>query len=107
MVTKRRLTRRTFMGFAAAVSLVPFFGCPRRPTAKGIIVFRRSLKGRHGSNAAKSHAANHLYKTSLAASLDKAHPGDNAKVVEVTISQAFYDRIFRFGGTSADLRQVL
>ncbi len=106
-MAKRTLTRRAFMGFAAAVSFLPFFGCPRRQATKGVIVYRRSLKGRHGSNAGKAHAANHLYKTSLAASLDKAHPGDNAKVVEVTISQAFYDRIFRFGGTSADLRKVL
>jgi hypothetical protein len=107
MVKKRSLTRRAFLGFAATVGILPFFSCPRRRTAKGIIVFRRSLRGRHGSNAAKRHAANHVYKTSLAAILDKAHPGDNGKVVEITISQAFYDRIFRFGGTSADLRQVL
>lgn len=104
---KRTLTRRAFMGFAAAVSFLPVLGCPRPRFGNGRKVFRRSVKGQHASNAAKSHAANHLYKTSLAAALDKAHPGDNAKVVEVTISQAFYDRIFRFGGMSADLRQVL
>jgi len=106
MMTKRSLTRRAFLGFAGAVSLIPVFGCPR-PRRKGVIVYRRSLKGIHGSNAAKKHAANHLYKNSLAAMLDKAHPGDKAKVVKVTISQAFYDRIFRFGRADADLRQVL
>ncbi len=106
-MAKRTLTRRAFMGTTAAVCFLPALGCPRPRTGKGVVVFRRSCKGVHASNAAKKHAANHLYKTSLAAALDKAHPGDNAKVVEVTVSQAYYDRIFRFGGSSADLRKVL
>lgn len=106
MVTKRSLTRRAFLGFATAASFLPVFGCPR-PKPKGVIVFRRSLKGMHGSNAGKKHAANHLYKTRLAAFMDSAHPGDKAKIVEVTVSQAFYDRVFRFGRLDADLRQVL
>jgi hypothetical protein len=106
-MAKSTITRRAFMGFAAAVSFLPILGCPRPRRTNGVKVFRRSLKGMHGSNAAKKHAANHFYKTRLACALDRAHPGDNANVVEVTISRAFYDRIFRFGGTSADLRQVL
>ncbi|GMV94710.1 MAG: hypothetical protein AMXMBFR82_44880 [Candidatus Hydrogenedentota bacterium] len=106
-MSKRALTRRAFMGFAAAVSFLPLVGCPLRPPGKGVIVYRRSLKGMHGSNAGKKHAANHLYKTRLAAFLDRAHPGDKAKVVPITISRAFYERIFRFGRVDADLRQVL
>jgi hypothetical protein len=106
MVKKRSLTRRAFLGFAAAVSLIPVFGCPR-PREKGVVVYRRSLKGMHGSNAGKKHAANHLYKTRLAAFMDRAHPGDIAKVVEVTISRDFYNQIFHSGRLDADLRQVL
>ncbi|MCC6698402.1 MAG: hypothetical protein IT365_22445 [Candidatus Hydrogenedentes bacterium] len=106
-MAKRTLTRRTFLGFAGALSMLPLLGCPLRPPGKGVVVFRRSGSGRHLSNAALKHAANHLYKTRLAAFLDRAHPGDKAKVVQVTISRDLYDQLFRFGRADADLRQLL
>jgi hypothetical protein len=78
-------------------------GCPR-PTSNGKIVFRRSGRGLHVSNAAKKQNANRFYRTRNAALGDAPHPGDNSKVVEITISQARFDQLFGGGNSIADLR---
>jgi hypothetical protein len=104
---KGHLTRRTFLGIATSAGLATALsgGCP--PPGKGVIVYRRSGRGCHVSNAAKMHNANHLYATHLAATLNPAHLGDHSKVVEVTISRAWYDKLFANGKLIADLRHDL
>lgn len=104
----RQVTRRAFVSLACSVGLGALVGCPRpRPRGKGVVVFKRSGRGLHVSNAAKKHNANHLYRTKTAALNDPAHPGDNSTVVEVTINRTVFNTIFRMGRTSADLRHVL
>ena len=100
------LTRRAFLGLLGAAGLTTTVGCPCF-YASGAIVFRRSGKGRHVSKAAKKHNANRLYATHDAALNDPAHPGDNSKVVNVTIGRAKYDRLFGSGRMIADLRHEL
>lgn len=102
---KQRVTRRGFLMTAASVSAATMVGCPPRKKPS-VIVYRRSARGRHVSNAAKKHAANHLYTDALTAALDKANPGDNCKVVELTISRSEFDRLFPNGQMIADLRHV-
>ena len=105
---KGQLTRRTFLGIATSVGLATtFVGCPTPPQGNGVLVYKRSGRGRHVSNAAKKHNANHLYVTRAAAMLNPAHPGDRSKVVQVMIGRARYDKLFPAGKLTADLRRDL
>lgn len=99
-----QLTRRGFLGLAASLGVVTTAGCP---PLHGVVVSKRSGRRGHVSNAAKKHNANHLYATTLAATLHLAHPGDRSKVVQVTISADRYDRLFGDGSLVADLRHDL
>ena len=101
---KTSLTRRAFLVAAAAAGAAAGLGCP--PPPKTAVVYRRSCRGLHASNAAKKHSANRLYRTMAAAAQDLAHPGDNAKVVPLTISKAEFDRLFKGGRLMVDLRQA-
>lgn len=110
------VTRRRFLQVAAALGLTQtlgcgFFGLPdddtdggSKPAGNGVVVNRRSGRSGHISNAAKKHNANHLYRTPEAAANDPAHPGDNSKVVQVTISAELFEELFGDGQLSADLR---
>ena len=100
-----QLTRRAFLGLAASLGVVTTAGCP--PRLRVVVVYKRSGRGGHESNASKKHSANHLYATRLAATLHLAHPGDHSKVVQVTISADRYDKLFGDGSLVADLRHVL
>ena len=71
------------------------------------MVFKRSGRGLHVSNAAKKHNANRLYTTRSAASADVPHPGDNSNVVSLTISRDLYNRLFAQVRRIADLRRDL
>ena len=102
---KQALTRRAFLGISTSAAAVMVTGCPIK--GQGVVVYRRSGRGRRVSNAAKKHNANRLYKNLLAATLDTPHPGDNSKVVKITINRATYDRLFAGGRTVADLRHDL
>jgi hypothetical protein len=104
-MSKQALTRRAFLGVSASATAVMMAGCPIK--GQGVVVYRRSGRGRHVSNAAKKHNANRLYKNLLAATLDAPHPGDNSKVVKITINRATYDRLFAGARTVADLRHDL
>jgi hypothetical protein len=77
------------------------------PLGQGVTVYKRSGRGRHVSNAAKKHNANHLYVTELAALQDSAHSGDHSKVVSVSISAAMFTKLFSGGKQIADLRHDL
>ena len=102
-MARRRVSRRTFLGIAASLSVATVTGCPL-PTGKGITAYRRSGRGRHVSNAAKKHNANHLYATRAAALADPAHPGDHSKVVMITINRDMHAKLFPRGKLAADLR---
>ncbi len=111
------LTRRTFLQFSAFAGVAQLIGCSgayeyqRSDTAgvagKGAVAYKRTGRGRRVSNAAKKHNANHLYASAKAAKADPAHPGDNSKVVSVTVPQQLFDVAFANGRVSADLRHVL
>ena len=101
----RSMTRRTFLAGAAAASAVTMTGCPLLPP-DWVVIYRRSGNGLHVSNAAKRHNANHRYADALVAALDKAHPGDNSKVVSLTISRREYNRLFPQGRLDVDLRHI-
>ena len=102
-MTVWKMTRRTFLSLTASVGLMAFFGCTL-PPGQSVVVYRRSGRGRHVSNAAKRHNANRLYATKEAAALDLPHPGDRSKVASVTINYAMYMRLFSGGNLVADLR---
>lgn len=105
-----RYNRREFLRTSTALSVgaLSLTACPRTPEVrKGVVVWRRSARGRRVSNAAKKHAANHLYLTRQDAINDPAHPGDNTKIVEITISNDLHDDLFALGRRAVDLRQFL
>ncbi len=101
-----KMTRRTFLSLAASVGVMAFFGCTL-PPGQSVVVYRRSGRGRHVSNAAKKHNANRLYATEQAALLDLPHAGDRSKVVPFTISSGMYMGLFAGGKLAADLRHDL
>ncbi|MDZ4858801.1 MAG: hypothetical protein SGI88_07435 [Candidatus Hydrogenedentes bacterium] len=107
-MSDQKVTRRAFITVAATATAAISLGCPRNnnPT-KGVVVFKRSGRGVHVSNAAKKHNANMLYKTSLAASNDNPHEGDNSYVVQLTINRTQFDTLFANGRLAADLRHHL
>jgi len=92
---------------AAFGGLALTVGCPMDGIVPngGVLVYRRSGRGRHVSNAAKKKNANVLYATMQAAANDLTHPGDNSKVVQVVISQQLFDQLFGDGSVRADLRR--
>jgi len=105
-----KLTRRNFLSLTASFGFAMLVGCstiPPPPPAPSTTAYRRSGKGRHVSNAAKKHNANHLYATEQAALQDPAHKGDRSRVVKVTISNDMYLKLFPGNKLSADLRHDL
>lgn len=69
------------------------------------VAYKLSLRGRRGSKAAKKHNANKLFSTIEAAEMNRAHPGDNSRVVSVIISEDRFNELFNNGITDvADLR---
>jgi hypothetical protein len=102
-------TRREFLKLSGAAVALMVISCDDSGTQTGPggtrTVFRLSLRGRRGSNAAKSHNANHLFSTFQAADGNRAHPGDNSRIVTVEISRDRFNELFDNGGTEvADLR---
>ena len=72
-----------------------------------VLIYRLSVRGRRGSQAAKKHNANFLFATEAAADANRAHPGDNSKIVSVVVSADEYDRLFNSReALVADLRKL-
>jgi hypothetical protein len=72
------------------------------------VIYRLSLRGRRGSNAAKRHNANMRFATERAADLHRAHPGDHSRIVSLRVSEAAFNRLFPAPDILvADLRTVL
>jgi uncharacterized protein (DUF2336 family) len=86
-------------------ALAPF---RRKPTQKRLAMYRLSLKGRRGSNAAKKHNASLRFATMKAAHLHRAHPGDNSRIVKVSVGMKEYLRLFvKRRSLVADLRRLV
>lgn len=107
--------RRGFLGALGASALAVVFDWTfaglRRSKAEtrraGVVAWKRSGRGRHVSNAAKAHNANHIYVSFQAAAADRAHPGDKSRPVPVTINAALFAALFADGKQSVDLRHDL
>ncbi len=95
------------MSAAAAVGVSATMGCPRPNLTNGVKVFKRSARGIHVSNAAKSNNVNKFYRTMLAAKRGRAHKGDNSYVVELVINKTMFNKLFANGKLVADLRHDL
>ena len=106
---KSDITRREFLilsGVVTATALVTV-RCDGGGGGSGgtATAYKLSLRGRRGSNAAKNHNANFLFATIEAADTNRAHPGDNSRIVSVVISRARFNQLFNNGKTEvADLR---
>lgn len=102
-------TRREFFKLSGAAVALLFISCDDSSSRSGPNgtreVFKLSLRGRRGSNAAKSHNANFLFRTFQAADTNRAHPGDNSRIVTVVISRERFNELFDNGNADvADLR---
>ncbi len=105
------ITRRKFLQLSGAVAATALIGIScdgggSNSNPNGAVeAFRLSLRGRRGSNAAKSHNANLLFLTPQAADQNRAHDGDNSRIVSVVISESRFNQLFNGGATEvADLR---
>jgi len=104
------LTRREFLiigGTVAAGTLVGHRASAQ--STQGVpaprVIYRLSVRGRRGSNAAKLHNANFRFATASAADQNRAHPGDHSRIVEMLVSDDEFDRLFSSRNSLvADLR---
>jgi hypothetical protein len=118
MKTRKNYSRRQFL--AGGLTLVGIaFGATRTAGARsrrkqnGVKIYRLSLRGRRGSNAARCNAANMRFATLEAAESGRAHSGDRSVVRQLVVSKEEYLRLFfrraakghRFVAV-ADLRQL-
>jgi hypothetical protein len=107
------LTRREFLiigGSLAAGSLVGSRAAAQ-PSPRGAVeprvIYRLSLRRRRGSKAGKLHNANLRFATESAADANRAHPGDNSRIVSIVVSEDEFDRLFSSrNGSVADLRSL-
>ena len=113
-MAKYTITRRDFIRLSGSAAAIAFVGIScdgsdgNQTSPDGtVLVYRLSLRGRRGSNAAKKHNANHLFLTPEAADQNRAHPGDNSRIVSIELSMDKFNELFE-GGTIevVDLRDV-
>lgn len=72
-----------------------------------IEVYKLSVRGRRGSRAAKAHNANKLFLTPQAADQNRAHSGDNSRIVSIPLSESKFNELFQGGSLDVvDLRDV-
>lgn len=96
-------------GAAAAAWLVPESAtASHRFPGKGAsrTIYRLSSRGRRASAGTKAHHANMRFRTRAAADCNRAHPGDHARIVPLTVSPEEYRRLFYRGNQVADLRNI-
>ena len=101
-------TRREFFKLSGAAVALLYVSCDGGGSGGNTReVFRLSLRGRRGSNAAKSHNANHLFRTFEAADTNRAHPGDNSRIVTEVVSRERFNMLFDNGRLDVvDLRDL-
>jgi hypothetical protein len=110
----RDLSRREFIAIGVSIAMSASAG-PRpgiseaiAATAPSRVIYRLSLRGRRGSQAAKRHNANKRFASEQAANLHRAHPGDHSRIVPLTVSDRVYRLLFpNPESLVADLRTVL
>jgi hypothetical protein len=109
----RQISRREFLTIGGSVAVVALLGPQPRAARAGAgaaanhVIFRLSLRGRRGSKAAKLHNANLRFVSAEAADLHRAHPGDRSRIVQLTVNDAVFQRLFpSTNSTVADLRTV-
>ncbi len=117
IMAKFNINRRQFLKFSGAVAATAFIGisCDGGGSSQtdrngfgSVDVYRLSLRGRRGSKAAKSHNANKLFLTPQAADQNRAHPGDNSRIVSVVLSEQNFNELFDNGALEVvDLRAIL
>lgn len=110
------ITRRKFIQLSGAVAATALIGVScdggsngdGQPGPEGTVeVYKLSLRGRRGSRAAKAHNANKLFLTPQAADQNRAHPGDNSRIVSIRLSEAKFNELFIGGGIDVvDLRAI-
>lgn len=108
-ISRRKFIKLSGAFAAAALISVSCDGSGSNQTAPDGTrnVFKLSLRGRRGSNAAKKHNANTLFATMEAAEMNRAHPGDNSRIVSFLISEERFNQLFNNGNTTiADLRLI-
>ena len=112
-MTLRRFSRREFLAIGGGVAVAAVAGIQPRAvgavagSAQNHVIYRLSLRGRRGSIAAKVHNANLRFATAAAAHIHRAHPGDHSRVVELTVNDATFQRLFPSPqSTVADLRKL-
>lgn len=104
-------TRREFFKLSGAAVALLYISCDDGGSRSGPNgtreVFLLSLRGRRGSNAAKSHNANHRFSSFEAADTNRAHPGDNSRIVTEFVSRERFDELFANGTRDViDLRDL-
>lgn len=117
IMAKLDINRRQFLMLSGAVAASAFIGisCDGGGSSQtdgggfgSIEVYRLSLRGKRGSKAAKSHNANKLFLTPQAADQNRAHPGDNSRIVSVVLSEQKFNELFDGGALEmVDLRAIL
>jgi len=103
------LTRRGMLAATGAVGIGLLVGCggsggQAPPLSGSTLLFKRSVRSKRASRAAKLHAANRVYATALAAASDPAHPGDNADVVRIDTTRETWRMYFGSGAQVYDYR---
>lgn len=116
-MARGQLTRREFLVIGGTVAAGAMAGGAAVTTAavaapRGAgtarMAFKLSLRGRRGSNAGKLHNANMVFATSAVADANRAHPGDNSRIVQIVVSEDEFDRLFTSRSSEiADLRALL
>jgi hypothetical protein len=110
---QRQLTRRDFLIISGSLAVGTLLGS--RAAAQGSprgaaglrVIYRLSLRGRRGSKAAKLYNANLRFATEAAADANRAHPGDNSRIVPLDVSADEFDRLFSSRSSEvADLRSL-
>jgi hypothetical protein len=113
-MTHGQLTRREFLLISGTVAASTLAAKPAAAlvSAQGAsagpqTAYRLSLRGRRGSKGAKIWNANLRFATMEAANQNRAHPGDNSRIVALVVSADEFDRLFTSRNSDvADLRSV-
>lgn len=112
-MSKVEITRRELLllGGSVAAGALLSSRAVALPAPQGVAVprtiYRLSVRGRRGSKAAKLHNANLRFATESAANANRAHRGDNSRVVPLIVSEDEFDRLFGSRGSLvADLRSL-
>lgn len=108
-----QLTRREFLLISGTVAAGTLVVGPAAAlsSAQGVsgaqVVYRLSLRGRRGSKGTKIWNANLRFATMAAAEQNRAHPGDNSRIVPIVVSADEFDRLFTSRNSAvADLRSI-